>query len=136
MRLVLGSDRLSAVLEKWYFQLAITLAVWCYFVALARDNNGFWYQGDSSVHATNGLFWADFLSRSNWHPVDFALGYYARYPSISPLAYPPVFYLVEALSYRLFGISPAVPKWLVMSFALLGTLYLVAWLRRWVSKNA
>jgi hypothetical protein len=118
------------------WQVAVAIGSWCSVVALHRGNSGLWYQGDSPTHALNGLFWWDFLSHIPVNPVRFALGYYGRYPAISPIAYPPVFYLLEALCYRIFGVSPFVAKGLVLVFALLGCFYLMAWLRRWISPAA
>lgn len=118
------------------WQVVATMAVWAYVVGLHWHNDGLWYQGDAPVHAANGAFWMDFLRRLPGHPLTFALSYYARYPVINPTAYPPVFYLLEAALYPFLGVSPFVGKGLVLGFALLGGLYLVAWLRRWVAPQA
>ncbi len=112
------------------------LAVWAFVLALHWSNDGLWYQGDSSRHAANGLFWWDFLERFPTNPLSFALAYYARYPVINPTSWPPLFYLLEGAAYRIFGVSPFVAKGLVMLFVLVGTLYLLAWLRRWVAPSA
>src|SRR5579859_3068593 len=119
-----------------FWQVAGAIGTWCYLVVSHWDNNGLWWQGDSPTHALNGLFWWDFLSRLPVSPVNFALSYYARYPAISPIAYPPAFYLVEGACYRIFGASPFVAKGLVLAFALFGCFYLMAWLRRWISHMA
>ena len=70
------------------------------------------------------------------NPVEFAVSYYLRYPVISPSAYPPGFYLLEAAAFTLFGPSPFVAKGLVLGFTLAAGIYLMAWLRRWVSEDA
>lgn len=112
------------------------LAVWIFVFALHWSNDGLWYQGDASRHATNGLFWWDFLERVPTNPLSFALAYYARYPVINPTSWPPLFYLIEGAAYRVFGVSPFVAKALVMVFVLVGTFYVLAWLRRWVAPSA
>ena len=122
--------------DSLLWQVAVAIGSWCSVIARHWDNSGVWYHGDSPTHALNGLFWWDFLSRLPANPVHFALGYYARYPAISPIAYPPVFYLLEGLCYRIFGVSPFVAKGLVLVFALFGCFYLMAWLRRWISPAA
>jgi len=88
------------------------------------------------VHAANGSFWWDFLSRLPHDPFHFALSYYARYPVITPTAFPALFYLVEGALYRVFGISPYVPRAMVLACMLLGALYLVEWIRRWIGEEA
>src|SRR5262249_2062481 len=42
----------------------------------------------------------------------------------------------EGAAYRVFGVSPFVAKALVMVFVLVGTFYVLAWLRRWVAPSA
>lgn len=118
------------------WQVAAVLAVWIFVVALHWHNDGLWYQGDSSIHAFNGVFWMDFLKKLPGNPQEFAFSYYARYPAINPTSYPPVFYLLEAAAFAVFGVSPFVAKGLVLGFALVGSLYLLAWLRRFVAEEA
>lgn len=119
-----------------FWQYAGAVGALVFFAYVGWGNNGLWYQGDSSIHATNGLFWSDLFLALPLRPVHFALGYYARFPSISPIAYPPFFYLVEAAAYGLFGPSPFVGKALVIGFSFLGALYVIAWMRRWVAQEA
>ncbi len=111
-------------------------AVWAYVVLLHTGNDGLWYIGDAARHAINGFFWWDFLARAPSSPKDFALQYYARYPATSPTSYPPFFYLLEGIGYRLIGPSPFVAKGIVQAFTLLGALYIASWLRRWVRPEA
>lgn len=118
------------------WQVLAALAVWSYIVALHWDNDGLWYQGDSSRHAANGAFWWDFLTGWPADPLGFALSYYARYPVINPVGWPPAFYLLEAVAYRLFGVSPFVAKGLVLLVMAGGTVYAVLWLRRWITPAA
>ena len=115
--------------------LVVLLAV-LYIGGLHLGNDGLWYQGDAPRHATNCLFWWDYLASFSVHPVEFALRYYARYPSINPIGYPPVFYLLEGAAFSLVDVSPFVAKGLVLAFALGAGLYLTAWLRRWVAEQA
>lgn len=109
------------------------IAVWLMLVVAFRDNDGLWFQGDAPRHALNGVFWHD-LACSDWkHPVDFAWAYYARYPALTITNYPPVYHLVSAVGYAIFGLTPGVPKGvsLLSALALVGWLW--QWLRRWVS---
>lgn len=126
----------AAWMRSRVWQVCAGIGAWAYVVLLHWRNDGLWYLGDSAVHATNGAFWWDFLSRLPHDPLQFALSYYARYPIINPTAYPPLFYVIEGALYRSFGISPYVPRAMVLGCLLAGTLYMVAWIRRWVSKEA
>jgi hypothetical protein len=77
--------------------------------------------------AVNGLFWWDLVHALPRDPVAYAVRYYARYPVIAPVTYPPLFYLVEGLAFAAFGSSPYVAKSLVLVFAIVAGLYTMAW---------
>jgi hypothetical protein len=122
---------------KWHFylQLGIVLIAWLFLVQLHWSNDGLWMQGDAPRHATNGIFWKDFLLSGSTDPLHYALQYYARYPAISPTNYPPLFYWVEALAFETLHISPYIAKGIILLFALLAALYLMAWIRRWIGAD-
>jgi hypothetical protein len=119
-----------------FWQLSGLVLVWLYVYLLHLNNDGLWFQGDSPRHAANGLFWWDFLFNLPVNPVRFAMSYYARYPVIQPVAYPPLFYLLEGFVFSLFGPSPHIAKTLVSAFAIMSGAYLILWLRRWVAPEA
>jgi hypothetical protein len=112
------------------------IAVWAFVLTLHLHNNGLWYQGDSSRHAGNGIFWWDFLLHLPVNPLTFAFEYFVRYPVIAPTIYPPVFYLFEGAAFSVFGISPFVAKGLLLVFALVAAFYMVLWLRQAISPEA
>ena len=125
-----GAKRSVALIQT----IGIGLA--CSFVALLHaGNDGLWYRGDAARHALNGLFWWDLVSTWPSDPSDYTLRYYARYPALA-LVYPPAFHLLEGGAFRLLGASPLVAKGLVTLFALIGCVYVGAWLRRYVSETA
>ena len=66
---------------------------------------------DAPRHALNGAFIMDFVRD---HPCDhataWAMDYYIRYPSLTILFYPPLFYLFEAGFFAVFGVSHAVAQ--------------------------
>src|SRR5437867_1776123 len=106
-------DQLSEPRSDWnrlaasrMAQCAAIIVAWLYVVLLHTGNDGLWYVGDAARHAINGLFWWDLLASAPSDPKDFALRYYARYPTISPVSYPPFFYALEGIGYRLIGASP------------------------------
>jgi hypothetical protein len=117
-------------------QCAGIVAVWIYVALLHRENDGLWYTGDAGRHAINGFFWWDFLTTAPSDPKEFALRYYARYPTISPVSYPPLLYWLEGIGYRSIGPSPFVAKGIVQVFDLLGAVYVASWLRRWICEEA
>jgi hypothetical protein len=99
-------------------------------------NDGLWYQGDAPRHAINGLFFWDLLTTLPLDPLGYALSYYARYPVLAPVAYPPLFYIIEGLGFALTTPSPLVAKTLVLaSLALLGA-YTLRWGRTRISPIA
>jgi hypothetical protein len=112
------------------------VAVWLSLVVAFRDNDGLWFQGDAPRHAMNGVFWRDFASGHWWHPVDYAWSYYARYPALTLTNYPPVYHLVSAVGYAVFGLTPWVPKGVSLLSALALAGWLWQWLRRWVSVSS
>ena len=118
------------------WQVILIVTTWGYLCGLQIDNDGLWCQPDSSRHALNGLFWKDFLQTLPASPQAYALSYFARYPAINPVSYPPFFYLLEGALFATFGPSPFIAKGTVLSFTLLGALYTMAWLRRFVAEEA
>jgi hypothetical protein len=99
-------------------------------------NDGLWFQGDAPRHAANGLFVWDLLTTLPRDPIAFTLEYYARYPVIVPLVYPPLFYVAEGLAFWVTTPSPLVAKTLVLACAALGGFYTMLWARRWLSPAA
>jgi hypothetical protein len=100
------------------------------------DNDGLWFQGDAPRHAANGLFILDLVRALPTNPIAFALSYYARYPVITPGAYPPVFYVLEAIAFGLTAASPYTAKVLVLAFAAIAGIYTMRYARRWIGPTA
>ena len=117
-------------------QVCLLLLSWSVTCWAHWNNDGLWFQTDAPAHAITGLYYRDLLTRG-WHqPMEFTRQYYARYPTICPNAYPPVFYLLEAIAFFLFGPSPEVAKGIVLLCSLGAGLYTLAWLRRWIQPTA
>jgi 4-amino-4-deoxy-L-arabinose transferase-like glycosyltransferase len=95
----------------WFGDLAVVgllaLATGLMFIT-APQHGDFWWS-DTSRHALNGVFVRDFLADLPLRdPVGYATSYYLRYPALTILFYPPLFYLLSAPFYALFGVSHAV----------------------------
>lgn len=99
----------------------------------APQNGEFWWS-DSPRHALNGVFIQDLIAAFPWRdPAQFAAQYYVQYPALTILFYPPLFYLISAPFFGVFGVSHATALSVVMVhyFALAFGLYLLA--RRWLT---
>ena len=85
--------------------LVVVLTVGLLFTG-APDGGAF-YWSDSPRHALNGVFVMDLLRDL---PLDDPAGYryYAQYPALTILFYPPLFYAISAPFYALFGVSQEV----------------------------
>src|SRR5208282_6513547 len=76
---------------------------------------------DESFHACTGLFVASFLHDLPLrHPVAYSYLYYAHYPAVNLIAYPPVFYIAEGIMFLLFEPSVVTARLTVLLFAVVG----------------
>ena len=89
--------------------LALTLLVLAVLLLFAQaPANGEFAWSDAPRHALNGVFVKDFVAAMPWHdPAGFAYRYYAQYPALTILFYPPLFYFISAPFYAVFGFSHA-----------------------------
>lgn len=127
---------LVGISRQFALQLCVLLLCWSVTCWTHWSSDGLWFQTDAPAHAITGLFYRDFLTQCRENPLEFTRRYYARYPTICPNAYPPVFYLLEAAAFLLYGPSTEAAKGVVL-LCLLGTgLYALAWLRRWIEPDA
>ena len=90
-------------------------------LATAPVNGDFWWS-DAPRHALNGAFVKDFVAAAPWHdPRTWAINYYLKYPALTILFYPPLFYCFEAVVFAVFGVSHLAAQATVSLFtALLG----------------
>lgn len=76
---------------------------------------------DETVHAATGLYVASFIHDLPLrHPVQYTYRYYAQYPSLGIVMYPPAFYIVEGVAFSIFGPSVVTARLTVVFLALLG----------------
>src|SRR5271165_242720 len=78
----------------------------------------FWWS-DAPRHAMDGIFYYD-MARAMpiTHAKQWAINYYLQYPAVTVLTYPPLFALVEAVFFALFGVSHATAQLTVSAFYL------------------
>src|SRR5271157_5060438 len=115
--------------------LLLTIAVFLLFETSPRAGDFWW--SDAPRHAMDGVFYHDLIralpitNLKQW-----ATDYYLQYPAVTVLFYPPLFALVEAVFFSLFGVSHAVAQLTVSAF-FLATAYGAYFLtRRWVGRVA
>src|ERR1700740_3492250 len=104
---ILGKNNTTAARE-WLARLLVMIifvGANAALLATAPTNGDFWWS-DAPRHALNGAFVKDFIQAAPWHdPKSWAINYYLQYPALSILFYPPLFYIFEAITYAIFGVS-------------------------------
>ncbi len=119
----LGALRSSPLGRRLLVLPAITLV--CVMVARDIRKGEFDYNVDEAQHAVTGLFVADAMrDLPVRHPMQYAYTYYAQYPAVALLHWPPLFYVFEGVSFLLFGAS-VVSFTAAISTAVLGLLPMV-----------
>jgi hypothetical protein len=104
---------------RW-FLLVGAVALVCIIASRHIRLGEFDYYVDEAQHAVTGLFVADALHDLPLrHPVQYAYAYYAQYPAVAILHWPPLFYLFEGVSFILFGATAASARLTVICFAVL-----------------
>jgi hypothetical protein len=103
---------------------------------LTAPHHGEFWWSDAPRHALNGAFVKDLIAAMPAHPAAWAMQYYVKYPALTILFYPPLFYVISAPFYGLFGVAHATALVVVLLhyFALALGLYLLA--RCWMSPIA
>jgi len=92
--------------------LAIALAATALYATSPLDG-AFWWS-DAPRHGLNGIFLKDVLTELPFSdPKGFAFAWYAQYPALTILFYPPLFYVTSAPAFLLFGESHAVAQAMV-----------------------
>jgi 4-amino-4-deoxy-L-arabinose transferase-like glycosyltransferase len=78
------------------------------------------YNVDEAQHAVTGLFMADALrDLPVRHPIEYAYNYYAQYPAVAIVHWPPLFYVLEGVSFLVLGPSAFAARLVVLLFTLL-----------------
>lgn len=105
--LVRKNPRFEPTTIAWVAAFAILVVVALLF--LQAPHGGAFYWSDSPRHALNGVFVMDLLRDLPLDdPAGYAYRYYAQYPALTILFYPPLFYAISAPFYALFGVSQEV----------------------------
>lgn len=110
----------------------LLLAAGLLFLSAPRDGEFWW--SDAPRHALNGAFVKDLVAAHPWaDPAGWAMQYYVKYPALTILFYPPLFYFVLAPFYALFGVSHATALGVVLLHYFAFALGLSLLARRWLA---
>ena len=104
---------------RWFLLLG-AIALVCIVACRGIQRGEFDYYIDEAQHGVTGLFVADALHDLPLrHPVQYAYTYYAQYPAVAILHWPPLFYVFEAISYLVLGPSVIAARLTVIFFSIL-----------------
>ncbi len=79
---------------------------------------------DETIHASTGLYIDSLLHDLPLrHPVQYTYRYYAQYPALGIVMYPPAFYVIEGVSFFILGPSVVTARLAVLFCALLGLFF-------------
>lgn len=94
----------SLLAQNWLPPLLIMVCVALMF--FGAPTGGAFEWSDAPRHALNGVFVKDALAALPFKdPAGYAYRYYAQYPALTILFYPPLFYFISAPFYAVFGVS-------------------------------
>jgi hypothetical protein len=105
--------------RSWIVPIVLTTLIG--IVILRGVTRGeFDYNVDEAQHGVTGLFIADAMRDLPLrHPIQYAYNYYAQYPAVSIVHWPPLFYVFEGISFLAEGPSALSARVTVLLFAVL-----------------
>ena len=110
-----------------YVPLLATLLIATLCIVRGITIGEFDFNIDEPDHAATGLYFHDLLlDHPLTHPVEYTYLYYAHYPSLGLIHWPPFFHFCEGIMFLLFKPSVVTARVTVLLFALLGLYF---WLR-------
>jgi hypothetical protein len=96
------------------------MALICVVATRGIRRGEFDYNVDEAQHAVTGLFIADAMHDLPLrHPAQYAYRYYAQYPAIAIVHWPPLFYVFEGLSFLTLGPSVVAARLTILLFLML-----------------
>lgn len=114
---ILGSTQIQDAFSQNALSTLVLLAFSLALFATADRSGSFWWY-DSPSHAFNGIFLLDFFRDGGfWHPFEWSVRYFDKYPAITLGFYPPGFAILLLPFYWLFGPSQSAAQALMASAA-------------------
>ena len=114
-------------IKGWYSRLRdwhtifFVLLLAATFIVPGIGRGEFHLNIDEAFHATTGLFFADFFRDLPLsHPIQYTYHYYAQYPALGMVHWPPLFYMVEGAMFLVCGSNVLAARATVLLFALIG----------------
>jgi hypothetical protein len=93
-------------------------------ISIGITRGEFYFFGDEMRHAMTGVFFRDLIVDHPWrNPVQYAYEYYAKYPALGLMYWPPLFHSVEGLFFLVFGISVLASRLTILAYALVGVYF-------------
>jgi Dolichyl-phosphate-mannose-protein mannosyltransferase len=115
--------------------LVLGIAVVLLFLSAPYRADMWW--SDAPRHAMDGAFFRDlFRDMPVGHLKEYAMNYYLQYPALATLFYPPLFPLIEAIFFAIFGISSFSAQLAVATFYLAAAWGAYFLMRRWLEPPA
>jgi 4-amino-4-deoxy-L-arabinose transferase-like glycosyltransferase len=113
----------------------LAMAIGILFWTAPKDGDFWW--SDAPRHALDGVFVRDLVYHHPWHNLrQYAMDYYLQYPALSIAFYPPLFPVVEAVFFQLFGVSQSTALLCIAFFYLLAAWGGYLLVRRWMNPVA
>ncbi len=115
----------SPVLSRYRTPILLSVVLVLAAIVISRgiDKGEFNVNIDEAYDATTGLYVADFirdLPLALAHPVQYTYAYYAQYPALGLIHWPPFFHFIEGMMFLAFGPSVVAARVTVLLFALFG----------------
>jgi len=103
------------------YLVVLVLLIAVTFILPGISRGEFHLNIDEAFHATTGLFFADFARDLPLrHPIQYTYRYYAQYPALGLVHWPPFFHLAEGAMFLMFGSSVVAARLTVLLFAIVG----------------
>ena len=113
------SPRLASSRYRGLLMLGV-IALVCMVAVRGIRRGEFDFNVDEAQHAVTGLFVADAMhDLPIHHPAQYAYRYYAQYPAIGIVHWPPLFYVFEGLSFLTLGRSVVAARLTILLFSVL-----------------
>lgn len=116
-----GTKSFFSERRRPFLLLVLVLAVVTLVLLRGIRKGEFSENVDETVHAATGLYMASLMHDMPLrHPVAYTYTYYAQYPTLGIVMYPPLFYVAEGVSFLILGPSVVAARLTIMVFALVG----------------
>ncbi len=126
---------LKKFIESENIQLVFICFLMMFLYAMDISEGELFYNNDETRHAFTGVFIRDLISDLPLNPIHYTYEYYAQYPALGIIHWPPFFYFVESIFYFIFGISVVSARLTILFFALIGIIFWYKLILKMHNKN-